>query len=40
MGVIDPNAVIHHRLGAIKEELQKLNAKVDKLIASEKSEGL
>ena len=40
MPVIDPNAGIHHGLGAIKEELQKLNAKVDKLIASEKSEGL
>ena len=37
MGVIDPNAGIHHGLGAVKEELQKLNAKVDKLIHSESS---
>ena len=37
MPVIDRNAGIHHGLGAIKEELQKLNAKVDKLIASEKA---
>ena len=37
MPVIDPNAGIHHGLGAVKEELQKLNAKVDKLIHSESS---
>ncbi len=40
MPVIDPNEGIHDGLGEIKEELQKLNAKVDKLIANEKSEGL
>ena len=40
MPVIDPNTGIHNRLGAIKEELQKLNAKVDKLIENEKNEGL
>ena len=37
MGVIDPNAGIHYGLEAVKEELQKLNAKVDKLINSESS---
>ena len=37
MPVIDPNAGIHYGLGAVKEELQKLNAKVDKLIPSESS---
>ena len=37
MGVIDPNAGIHHGLGAVKEELQKLNAKVDKLVPPQPS---
>ena len=32
MGVVDPNAGVHHGLDAVKEELRKLNAKVDKLI--------
>ena len=36
MGVVDPNAGIYHRLDEIKEELQNLNAKVDKLIATQK----
>lgn len=40
MSVIDPNAGIHHGLGAVKEELQKLNAKVDKLIASQDNDDL
>lgn len=35
MGVINPNAGIHHGLSAVKEELQKLNSKVDKLIENQ-----
>ena len=37
MPVIDPNARIHHGLSAVKEELQKLNSKVDKLIENQSS---
>ena len=40
MPVYNVDANIIHRLSEVKEDLQKLNAKVDKLIASEKSEGL
>ena len=37
MPVVDPNAGIHHGLSAVKEELQKLNSKVDKLIENQSS---
>lgn len=40
MGVFDTNDRICYRLGEVKEELQKLNAKVDKLIESKKSDDL
>ena len=40
MPVVDPNAGIHHGLGAVKEELQKLNAKVDRILASQPSRDL
>ena len=40
MGVCDPNEGIYYRLGKIKEELQELNAKVDKLITSQKDDSL
>ena len=40
MPVIDPNDGIYHGLDAVKEELQKLNAKVDRLIESHKSDDL
>lgn len=40
MGVFDTNDRISYRLGEVKEELQKLNAKVDKLIESKKSDDL
>jgi hypothetical protein len=40
MGVVDPNAGIHHGLGAVKEELQKLNSKIDKLMTSKNDDVL
>ena len=35
MPVIDPNAGIHHGLSAVKEELQKLNSKVDRILENQ-----
>jgi len=40
MGVFDSDDRICYKLDKVKEELQKLNAKIDKLIENEKSEGL
>lgn len=40
MRVRDPNVGIYYGLGAVKEELQKLNSKVDKLIASKSDDVL